>query len=89
MVKSYCERCDCKQGIEIVKEDYEINVYGKKVNYIGKKAKPGDLVFIYRTGDRYPKRYSSVVTGLAIIEDIIYTSSVKECISWSSIYSRY
>lgn len=44
------------------------------------KAKPGDLVFIYRTGDRYPKRYSSVVTGLAIIEDIIYTSSVEECI---------
>lgn len=44
-------------------------------------AKPGDLVFIYRTGDRYPKRYSSVVTGLAIIEDIIYTSSVEDCIN--------
>ena len=38
MVKFYCERCRCKQEIEIVKEDYEINVYGKKINYIGKKA---------------------------------------------------
>ncbi|NLF43310.1 MAG: hypothetical protein GX587_11490, partial [Bacteroidales bacterium] len=45
------------------------------------QAKSGDLVLIYRTGDRYPKRYSSVVTGIAIVGDIIYTSNVDECIT--------
>lgn len=45
------------------------------------QAKIGDLVLIYRTGDRFPKRYSSVVTGIAIIGDIIRTNNVDECIS--------
>jgi len=44
------------------------------------KAKPGDLVLIYRKGERYPKKYSSVVSGVAIIEDIIYTNDADECI---------
>lgn len=44
------------------------------------QAKPGDLVLIYRNGERYPKRYSSVVTGVTIIQDIIKTNSVEECI---------
>ena len=44
------------------------------------KAKPGDLLLIYRTGERYPKKYSSVVTGVAIIEKIIHTNNVNECI---------
>ncbi len=44
-------------------------------------AKPGDLLLIYRTGDRMPKKYSSVITGIAILEEIIYTNNVNECIS--------
>ncbi len=44
------------------------------------KARPGDIVLIYRTGERYPKRYSSVVTGIAIIEEIIETKDVDDCI---------
>ena len=44
-------------------------------------AAPGDLVLIYRTGSRYPKKYSSVITGIAIIEEIIETNSVEECVS--------
>lgn len=43
-------------------------------------AKPGDLVLIYRVGDRQPKKYSSVVTGVAIIEGVHRTKSVEECI---------
>lgn len=44
------------------------------------KAGSGDIVIIYRTGERYPKRYSSVVTGIAVIEEIIRTKDVDECI---------
>lgn len=33
--------------------------------------KPGDLIVIYRNGDRYPKKYSSVCTGLCVLEDVI------------------
>lgn len=36
-------------------------------------AKAGDLLLIYRTGDRTPKKYSSVITGVAIVEDVIQT----------------
>ena len=43
-------------------------------------ATKGDLVLIYRTGERYPKKYSSVVTGIAIIEDIIKTKTINECV---------
>ena len=43
-------------------------------------AKPGDVVLIYRTGERYPKKYSSVVSGIAIIQEIHPTKNVKECI---------
>lgn len=43
-------------------------------------AKPGDLLLIYRTGERMPKRYSSVITGLAILEEVIYTQDVDDCI---------
>lgn len=44
------------------------------------EAKPGDMVLIYRVGDRKPKSYSSVVTGVAIIEEIIKTENVEQCI---------
>lgn len=44
------------------------------------RGKPGDILLIYRNGERYPKRYSSVVSGVAIIEEIIRTNSVEECV---------
>lgn len=45
------------------------------------KARPGDLILIYRNGTRYPRKYSSVITGVAIIEDLIYTTSIQQCIN--------
>ena len=45
------------------------------------KAKPGDLILIYRTGERYPKKYTSVVSGIAIMEQVIETKNIEECIA--------
>lgn len=42
------------------------------------KTKPGDLVFVYRKGEGWPKKYHSVVSGLAIIEEILYPRSEEE-----------
>ena len=39
-------------------------------NSFGGTAKPGDLLIIYRKGERYPKKYSSVCTGIAVFEEI-------------------
>ncbi len=46
------------------------------------KAKPGDIVLIYRMSDSINKHYSSVVTGLAIVQEIISTNNIDECISF-------
>lgn len=43
-------------------------------------AQPGDIMMIYRTGESYPKKYSSVITGIAVIESITDTKSVDECL---------
>lgn len=48
---------------------------------LGIKARPGDIVLIYRMSDTLYKHYSSVVTGLAIVQEIIVTRTVDECIS--------
>lgn len=45
------------------------------------KAEPGDIVLIYRTGDTTYKNYSSVVTGMAIIQEILKTDTSDECIN--------
>ena len=42
------------------------------------QAVAGDMVLIYRTGERYPKHYTSVLTGIAIIQEIIATTSDEE-----------
>ena len=44
------------------------------------RAKQGDIVLIYRMSDQWNKSYSSVITGLAIVQDIIPTNNVEECI---------
>ena len=45
------------------------------------KAKPGDLILVYRMSDKLYKNYSSVITGLAIVQEIVTTKDVEECIS--------
>lgn len=42
------------------------------------KARPGDLILIYRSGDRYPRRYSSVISGMAILQNIVNPKSLEE-----------
>lgn len=44
-------------------------------------AVPGDLFLIYRMGERGPKKYTSVVTGIAVIESVVKTETVDECIA--------
>lgn len=39
---------------------------------------PGDLLMIYRMGERKPKRYTSVVTGYCILEEIQIANSLNE-----------
>lgn len=65
-------------------EDNEPYRYAIEKNYLTGardiKAKSGDVILIYRNGDREPKKYSSVITGIAIIECIIHTTNVEDCI---------
>lgn len=44
-------------------------------------AKAGDTVLVYRMGEEEYKKYSSVVTGMAIIQEVIKTKNVEECIT--------
>lgn len=44
-------------------------------------ANPGDLFVIYRIAEREPKKYTSVITGIAIIESITKTKTADECIA--------
>lgn len=39
---------------------------------------PGDLLVIYRMGERWPKKYTSVVTGYCILEEIHKANSIDE-----------
>lgn len=45
------------------------------------EAKPGDLILVYRMSDKLYKNYSSVITGLAIVQEIVTTKDVEECVS--------
>jgi|LAHS01.1.fsa_nt_gb ASC-1-like (ASCH) protein/predicted nucleic acid-binding protein len=54
----------------------KVYVSGKKMETI--TAKPGDIVVIYRIGDRCPKKYTSVVTGTAVIEEIVSPDSLED-----------
>lgn len=47
----------------------------------GRNAKPGDFIVIYRNGDRWPKRYSSVCTCLAVLEEIVVPKTKEEYIN--------
>lgn len=46
-----------------------------------KGTKPGDILLIYRMGEASYKNYSSVVSGVAIVQEIIPTKNVDECIA--------
>ena len=45
---------------------------------IARGAKSGDLVLFYRTGDTSPKKYSSVITSVGVIDEIVYNFSDKD-----------
>ncbi len=36
-----------------------------------KNVAPGDFLVFYRTGESYPKKYSSVITTIGVIDEII------------------
>ena len=43
-------------------------------------VKPGDIVVIYRVGENMFKRHSSVLTGIAIVQEIVQTKDVEDCV---------
>lgn len=45
------------------------------------RAKAGDVILIYRMSDGWYKNYSSVVTGMTIVQEVVKTKNVEECIS--------
>ena len=53
-------------------------VYLSNYKIYGECPAKGDLVLIYRTKDKYFARYSSVVTGIAIIQKITRPNSIEE-----------
>lgn len=40
--------------------------------------RPGDVLVIYRMGERWPRKYSSVCTGLAVLESVLSPSTLEE-----------
>ena len=46
-----------------------------------KGTKPGDILLIYRMGEASYKNYSSVVSGVAIVQEIVPTKNVNDCIA--------
>lgn len=55
----------------------------EKIYLTGKyniKAKPGDKILIYRMGEGHYKNYISVVSGMAILEEVIIAKDVEDCI---------
>lgn len=48
--------------------------------------KPGDIIIIYRMGETSPKRYSSTVTSICIVEDVI--TSFKDFDAFFNICNR-
>ena len=45
--------------------------------YKPQNVKPGDILCIYRMGDYY-KKYTSVITGLAILSEVLYPATKEE-----------
>ena len=43
-------------------------------------VKPGDEVLIYRVGESMFKRHSSALTGVAIVQEVVRTKDVEECV---------
>lgn len=43
-----------------------------------RNPKPGDLLLFYRMGDTYPKKYSSVITTVGVIDQVVDSFSGEE-----------
>lgn len=46
--------------------------------FVSKELRPGDIMVIYRMGNRYPATYYSVASGYGIIQEIKITTSYDE-----------
>lgn len=76
-------------------QDNKGHLYSLEKIYVSgtykRNPKPGDFIVIYRSGDRYPKRYSSVCTCLCVLEELMIPSTLdeylKEC-SNKSVFSE-
>lgn len=42
----------------------------------------GDILLIYRNGQYWPKKYSSVVSGFAVVQEIIYPKTIDEYLKY-------
>ena len=66
-------------------QDNKGHLYSLEKIYVSgtykRNPKPGDFVVIYRSGDRYPKYYSSVCTCLCVLEEIKTPTSLEEYLS--------
>ena len=56
-------------------------VYVSNALESSKRVQPGDIVLIYRKGEKSPKKYSSVVTGEAIVQSIHYPMDLQTYLS--------
>lgn len=50
-------------------------------NWTRLEYNPGDILLIYRNGQYIPKKYSSVVSGFAIVQEIIYSKTLEDYLS--------
>lgn len=73
---------DSKLNIEL---DYIGNIphrYALQKVYITwtfeRNLKPGDLLLFYRMGDTYPKKYSSVITTVGVIDQVVDSFASEE-----------
>ncbi len=75
------------ENMSFLKNNHAYQYALEKIYLTGSSArnvKSGDIVIIYRVGDELFKRYSSALTGVAIVQEVIKTKTVEECIDLCS-----
>src|SRR5690554_1067235 len=76
-----------KESMHLYKEN-KAHHYALEKNYISgaahAKAEPGDIFLIYRQGRRHPKKYSSVISGIAVLGEVKEPKNFQEYINLCS-----
>ena len=72
----------------VLHREREINIVGDVahryalqkayITWADASAKPGDIILFYRTGDTYPKKYSSVLTTVGVVDCIVNNFKTEE-----------